>query len=57
MFRTSEELHDRILEFVQGQALVVNQRAGCNWLHEAEARLARWILMLGESSLPSLTAT
>ena len=44
-FRTSDEVHDRILEFVQEQALVVSQMAGCNRLHEAEVRLARWILM------------
>lgn len=44
-FRSSDEVHDRILEFVQSQALVVSQMAGCNRLHEAEARLARWILM------------
>ena len=44
-FRSSEEVRDRILEFVQEQALTVSQIAGCNRLHEAEARLARWLLM------------
>ena len=44
-FRDSEEIRDRILEFVQEQALVVSHIAGCNRLHEAEARLARWLLM------------
>jgi CRP-like cAMP-binding protein len=33
------------LEFVQEQTLSVSQIAGCNRLHEAEARLARWLLM------------
>jgi CRP-like cAMP-binding protein len=45
VFRSSEEVRDRILEFVQEQALSVSQIAGCNRLHEAEARLARWLLM------------
>ena len=44
-FRTSEEIRDRILEFYQEQSLTVSQIAGCNRLHEAEERLARWLLM------------
>ena len=44
-FRASDELHTRILELVQCQALSISQLAGCNRLHEAEARLARWLLM------------
>jgi CRP-like cAMP-binding protein len=44
-FRTSEEVRDRVLEFVQHQALSVSQIAGCNRLHGAEERLARWLLM------------
>lgn len=45
LFLTSEEVRFRILELVQSQALTVSQMAGCNRLHEAEARLARWLLM------------
>jgi CRP-like cAMP-binding protein len=45
LFRTSEEIRDRILEFVQTQALSLGQLAGCHRLHEAEERLARWLLM------------
>jgi CRP-like cAMP-binding protein len=45
LYRTSEEIRDRLLEFVQEQAVTVNQIAGCNRLHEAEERLARWLLM------------
>jgi CRP-like cAMP-binding protein len=45
VFRTSEEVRDRILEFYQEQTLTVSQIAGCNRLHEAEERLARWLLM------------
>ncbi len=44
-FRTSEEIRDRVLEFVQSQALSLSQLAGCHRLHEAEERLARWLLM------------
>jgi CRP-like cAMP-binding protein len=40
-FRTSEEIRDRVLEFVQS----LGQLAGCHRLHEAEERLARWLLM------------
>jgi CRP-like cAMP-binding protein len=44
-FRSSPEIHDRLLEFVQEQALSLGQIAGCHRLHEAEERLARWLLM------------
>jgi CRP-like cAMP-binding protein len=44
-FRTSEEIRDHLLEFVQEQTVSVNQMAGCNRLHESEERLARWLLM------------
>ena len=44
-FRDTEEIRDRILEFVQSQAMTTAQIAGCSRLHEAEERLARWLLM------------
>jgi CRP-like cAMP-binding protein len=44
-FRFSAEFHDRILEFVQEQALTLERIAGCHRLHESEERLARWLLM------------
>jgi len=47
-FRSSEEIRDRILEFVQEQTLDVSQIAGCNRLHGAEERLARWLLMVSD---------
>ena len=43
-FRSNEEIRDRMLEFVQEQALSLSQLAGCNRLHENEERLARWLL-------------
>jgi CRP-like cAMP-binding protein len=45
-FRTHEEVRDRILELVQAQSLALSQVAACNKLHEAEPRLARWLLMI-----------
>ena len=45
MFLTSSELRSRILEFVQQQTVTLEQIAACNKLHEAEERLARWLLM------------
>jgi CRP-like cAMP-binding protein len=45
MFLTSGELRQRVLEFVQQQAVTLEQIAACNKLHEAEERLARWLLM------------
>ncbi len=44
-FQSSDEIRSRILEFVQEQALSVSQLAACQRLHEAEARLSRWLLM------------
>jgi CRP-like cAMP-binding protein len=44
-FRSSPEIHDRILEFLQQQSLTLALLAGCHRLHEAEERLARWLLM------------
>jgi CRP-like cAMP-binding protein len=45
-FRESDEIRDRILEFVQVQALSLSQLAGCHRLHNAEERLARWLLIV-----------
>src|ERR1700761_7735535 len=44
-FQSSNEIRSRILEFVQEQTLSVSQLAACQRLHEAEARLSRWLLM------------
>jgi CRP-like cAMP-binding protein len=45
LFHNSEEIRRRILEFVQAQNVTLEQIAACNKLHEAEERLARWLLM------------
>ena len=44
-YRSCEEIRERILEFVQQQAICTSQIAACNRLHDAEERLARWLLM------------
>jgi len=44
-FEESEEIRKRVLEFVQEQAVMVAEIAGCNRLHNAEQRLVRWLLM------------
>jgi CRP-like cAMP-binding protein len=49
-FGTSEEIRERILEFLQEQAMCLSQIAGCHRLHEAEQRLARWLLMVQDCS-------
>jgi CRP-like cAMP-binding protein len=48
MFKKHEEIRERVLEFVQGQSVATSQIAACNKLHEAEPRLARWLLMIGD---------
>jgi CRP-like cAMP-binding protein len=45
-FHESAELRNCVLQGVQSQTAIFGQLAGCNRLHEAEARLARWLLMV-----------
>ena len=45
-FASSEEIRNQVLKLIQAEVLVISQVAGCNRLHEAEARLARWLLMV-----------
>jgi CRP-like cAMP-binding protein len=42
--RATPEIMDRLLEFTQVQILTISMTTGCNLLHQAEARLARWLL-------------
>jgi CRP-like cAMP-binding protein len=43
-FDSLPEIHSRMLEFVQQQAVMIGQIAGCNRLHGSEQRLIRWLL-------------
>jgi CRP-like cAMP-binding protein len=43
--RTSEEVRGHLLEYLQGEALILSQVAACHRLHDAEERLSRWLLM------------
>ena len=45
-FLHSPALLGRVHEYVQHDALVMAQIGACNRLHEVEARLARWLLMV-----------
>jgi CRP-like cAMP-binding protein len=44
-FEARKDVHTRVLQFVQEQAMTMGQIAGCHRLHSAEERLARWLLM------------
>jgi CRP-like cAMP-binding protein len=45
-FLEKPELRDAVLQCVQSQGFILGQLAACNRLHEAEERLARWLLMV-----------
>jgi CRP-like cAMP-binding protein len=45
-FRSNEEMKSAVLLCVQSHGFIVGQLAACNRLHEAEQRLARWLLMV-----------
>ena len=49
-FSVSPEIRERLLEFLQEQMMILSQVAGCHRLHEAEERLARWLLMVQDCS-------
>ena len=48
LFASSEEFRNRVLAFIQMQLLTTSQLSACNRLHEAEPRLARWLLMVSD---------
>ncbi len=57
-FQQDEDVHTRVLEFVQAQAHSLSQLAGCHRIHGASQRLTRWLLSaqnLTESSTIEIT--
>lgn len=44
-FQTFPDVRERISAFVQTEIATLMQIAGCHRVHEAEQRLARWLLM------------
>lgn len=47
-FLRNSVLRDLVLRYVQYESLITAQLVACNRLHEVEARLARWLLMVSD---------
>lgn len=47
-FLDNANLRETILRGIQSHGFILGQMAACNRLHEAEQRLARWLLMVGD---------
>jgi len=47
-FRVSPQFRDIVLRYVQAQLVQTAQTAGCNARHEAEQRMARWLLLCAD---------
>ena len=55
-FETLPEFRRAVLAYVQEQMVIASQTVACNKLHDAQSRLARWMLMVSDriesSTLP-----
>ena len=47
-FRVSPRFRDIVLRYVQAQLVQTAQTAGCNARHEADQRMARWLLLCAD---------
>jgi CRP-like cAMP-binding protein len=47
-FQENSDFREAVLQCVQSQGFILGQLAACNRLHEAEGRLARWLLMVSD---------
>ena len=58
IFANDEQVHRVVLAYVQYHAAFATQIAGCNRLHEAEGRLARWLAIVQDrTGEPTLNLT
>jgi len=54
LFESEEAVRRVVLSYAQYQALLLSQIAGCNRLHDVQARLARWLLMIQDRTAGSV---
>ena len=54
LFENDEAVRHVLLTYVQYQSSMLGQVAGCNRLHGAESRLARWLLMIQDRTANSI---
>jgi CRP-like cAMP-binding protein len=54
LFNSDEWLRRAVMNYAQYQSLLLGQIAGCNRLHDVEARLARWLLMIQDRTATTL---
>ena len=54
LFNADDALRKAIMNYSQYQSLLLSQIAGCNRLHDVEARLARWLLMIQDRTATTL---
>ena len=54
LFSHDEGIRRGILAYSQYQSLLLSQIAGCNRLHDVNARLARWLLMIQDRTAASV---
>ena len=54
LFNADEFLRRGVMNYAQYQCLMLSQVAGCNRLHDVEARLARWLLMIQDRTATTL---
>jgi CRP-like cAMP-binding protein len=54
LFEADEALRRTVSQYAQYHSLMLSQIAGCNRLHDAEGRLARWLLMIQDRTATSL---
>jgi CRP-like cAMP-binding protein len=54
LFNADELLRRGVMNYTQYQSVLLSQIAGCNRLHDVEARLARWLLMIQDRTATTL---